>query len=153
MLCSEFVWILQPGETKKLWPENCVGKLRWYVHNLLGAWDSPLECWSVASTITKKWKPAKRTYSSYLPEINDGKSVNRQTKQTRGRPLTHWRGWRCSQRSNKHTTFQLFDSSMWWQRAGRFTHILQKEPCVSQAACQALAYTYESIHACHETTM
>jgi hypothetical protein len=71
MLCSQSVGILQPGETKALWPEKCVGKIKWYVHDFLGAWDSPR---SVASTITQKWKPAKRTYPTYLHEINYGKA-------------------------------------------------------------------------------
>jgi hypothetical protein len=74
MLCSQSMGILQLGETKTLWTEKCVRKLKWYVHDVLGTWDSPLECWSVASTITQKWKPAKQTYPSYLHETNDGKA-------------------------------------------------------------------------------
>ncbi len=40
MLCSECVGMLQPGEVRTLWPEKCVGNLRWRVYDFSGAWDA-----------------------------------------------------------------------------------------------------------------
>ncbi len=55
VLCSECVGILQPGETKTLWPEKWFENIGWDVYDVLGAWDSTLEC-CIASTIVKASK-------------------------------------------------------------------------------------------------
>ena len=49
MLCTESVGILQPAEIKAMWPEKCVGKLRWHANDFSGASDSPPECWIVSA--------------------------------------------------------------------------------------------------------
>jgi hypothetical protein len=74
MLCSESVEFLQPGKSKTLWPEKCAGKFRWHVYNVSGVWDSPLECWSVASTIPRTRNPVKWTYPQCFDGTSDAKA-------------------------------------------------------------------------------
>jgi hypothetical protein len=63
VLCCECVEILQPGETQILWQEKCFENLGWRVYDVLGAWDSPLEC-CIASTINSNVKASKTDLST-----------------------------------------------------------------------------------------
>ena len=43
VMCKS-VGVLQPGETKLLWPGKWFGNLSWNMYEHLSTWDSPLEC-------------------------------------------------------------------------------------------------------------